>query len=54
MNAMLVRDKRARVEREEFGPSAPAANIANMIPITKLIIIYSESHSFHYYVISLF
>tara|TARA_B100001027_G_scaffold204071_1_gene165973 strand:- start:444 stop:563 length:120 start_codon:yes stop_codon:yes gene_type:complete len=39
MNAMLVRDNRARVEREEFTPSAPAASIANNIPIPKLIII---------------
>jgi|TARA_X000000950_G_scaffold99061_2_gene125293 hypothetical protein len=39
MKAILVRDKRARVEREEFGPSNPEASIAIIIPIPKLIII---------------
>jgi hypothetical protein len=39
MKAILVRDKRTRERREEFGPSNPEASIANIIPIPKLIII---------------
>ena len=43
MKATLARDVQISVEREESAPSIPLANIANNIPIPKLIIIYSES-----------
>ena len=46
MKAILRDAKRNRREKEESIPSHPAASIANIIPITKLIIIYLESIHF--------